>query len=33
MLTTVGWIHIEDGRLLNFRGAGRDGFSMPGGKS
>jgi 8-oxo-dGTP diphosphatase len=31
-LTTVGWIHIEDGRLLNVRSAGRDAFYMPGGK-
>jgi 8-oxo-dGTP diphosphatase len=31
-LTTVGWIHIESGRLLNVRSVGRDAFYMPGGK-
>ena len=31
-LTTVGWIHIEDGRLLNVRSVGRDAFYLRGGK-
>jgi 8-oxo-dGTP pyrophosphatase MutT (NUDIX family) len=31
-LTTVGWIHVENGRLLNVRSIGRDAFYMPGGK-
>lgn len=31
-LTSVGWIHVQDARLLAVRTTGRDRFYLPGGK-
>jgi 8-oxo-dGTP pyrophosphatase MutT (NUDIX family) len=31
-LTSVGWLHVRDGRLLAVRTRGRDRFYLPGGK-
>lgn len=31
-LTSVGWVHVRDGRLLGVRTRGRDRFYLPGGK-
>lgn len=31
-LTSVGWVHVRDGRLLAVRTRGRDRFYLPGGK-
>jgi len=31
-LTSVGWLHIQDGRLLAVRTRGRNRFYLPGGK-
>ncbi len=31
-LTSVGWLHVRDGRLLGVRTRGRDRFYLPGGK-
>jgi uncharacterized protein (TIGR00730 family) len=31
-LTSVGWLHVRDGRLLAVRSRGRDAFYLPGGK-
>jgi 8-oxo-dGTP pyrophosphatase MutT (NUDIX family) len=31
-LTSVGWLHVRDGRLLGVRTRGRNRFYLPGGK-
>jgi 8-oxo-dGTP pyrophosphatase MutT (NUDIX family) len=31
-LTSVGWLHVQDGRLLGVRTRGRNRFYLPGGK-
>ena len=31
-MTSVGWLHVRDGRLLGVRTRGRDRFYLPGGK-
>jgi 8-oxo-dGTP diphosphatase len=31
-LTSVGWLHVQDGHLLGVRTRGRDRFYLPGGK-
>jgi 8-oxo-dGTP pyrophosphatase MutT (NUDIX family) len=31
-LTSVGWLHVQGGRLLGVRTRGRDRFYLPGGK-
>ena len=31
-LTSVGWLHVRDGRLLGVRSRGRNRFYLPGGK-
>lgn len=31
-LTSVGWVHVREGRLLAVRTRGRDRFYLPGGK-